>query len=66
MDKQRLQELAGVQLIEYLSTEKQTERLNKLFARGDDEAFKLLYGWVKQNAISLKEFRELVEWFTKE
>jgi len=48
------------------SSRKQDDRLNKMFARSGDEGLNLAYEWVKGNTISLKEFKELIKWYTKE
>lgn len=47
----------------YMSTPQQQARIDKMW-NGDGLA--LVYMWVKQNRITLKEFKELVDQYTKE
>lgn len=49
-----------------LSSADQDARLNKIYAAKGDEGFKLLYMWTKQGVINFKEFKELIQWYTKE
>lgn len=49
-----------------LSTQQQDDRINKMFAASGDEGYRLLYLWVKQKQIGFKEFKELMDTFTKE
>ena len=39
----------------------QRERVTKISEKNTDEAFKLIYQWVKEDDISLKEFKELTK-----
>lgn len=48
----------------YMSSPKQQWRIEKMWAAGD--GLDLVYMWVKQNHITLKEFKELVTEYTKE
>lgn len=58
MDKQRLQELAGMQQLNE-SSGTPAEREAKVEKANGEQRARLIFQWVKTNTINLKEFRAL-------
>ncbi len=56
MDKKRLLELAGLPITESDTS----ERLIKIAGAKEEVGLRIIYTWVKQDVISLKEFNNLI------
>lgn len=56
MDNKRLKELAGIN-----ESAHESELKEKLEGLSTDDALKVIYGWVKQNHVSLSQFKVLVK-----
>lgn len=56
MDNKRLKELAGIN-----ESAHDDELKEKLEGLSTDDALKVIYGWVKQNHVSLSQFKMLIK-----
>lgn len=52
-------------LNEYLSSVIQEKRMDRMRARTSDQAYKMVYDWVKNKTITVEEFKELITWYEK-